>query len=242
MDFGLHLEAMAWLRYGKQMAYVATEAGFYNADVLGSDGEKLIEIEIKKTASDFANDFRTKPWKHMAYAQRPQLGSLAWVPNQFYFFVNTKFEAQALKILEEQKSPAGLLVLQRPMTGVYGYAHRRHTVVVKRAVTIHKAPVGEKVLTKLAKRMSSDLVTSKLMLDNLGRNKIVAPDVILQLTDAFRVLTKTPDWEMCDEKKLEQGETQPGDHQGPDGDSGRPGAVRDDGAKVPEVLPPSDHR
>ncbi len=119
IDFSLHLEAMAWLRYGKQFAYVASEAGFFNADVLGSDGKKLIEVEVKKTKSDFANDFRNKPWKHMFYG-KPVESQLAWVPNQFYFLVPAKLEVEALKILLDNDSPAGLLVLDRPMTGIYG--------------------------------------------------------------------------------------------------------------------------
>src|SRR5258706_12434618 len=166
---------MAWLRYGKQFAYVASEAGFFNADVLGSDGKKLIEVEVKKTKSDFANDFRNKPWKHMFYG-KPVESQLAWVPNQFYFLVPAKLEVEALKILLDNDSPAGLLVLDRPMTGIYGYAHRKHVGVAKRSKAIHDRPPSATVLAKLAKSKASALVTTKLSLDTLVRQGANGPE------------------------------------------------------------------
>ncbi len=59
--------AMHWLRFRKQLNYVATECGFWSADVIGCDSEHLIEIEVKVSRADLMAEFRNKLEKHEYY-------------------------------------------------------------------------------------------------------------------------------------------------------------------------------
>lgn len=223
-EFSLHLEAMAWLRYGKQMSYVASEVGRFNADVLGYDGKNLFEIEVKKSRADFRNDFR-KP-KHDIY--REKSGSY-WVPHFYYFFVPESLKQAGLEILAEQESPAGLAVLGTPTKGVYGY-NKRSVTIARRAPRIHDKEVSPKVLALFAKRMASDLTTTRLLLEQQA-----ASDCHREMV---RDLVATPDWENVDEKNVEQVSPDARDDKGENRDSGRPGTIRDAGTEAPEILPP----
>lgn len=237
IDFSLKLEALAWFRYGRRWPYVATEVGYFNADVLASDGKKLVEIEVKKTKADFANDFKNKSYKHMVYSAPGEIPR-SWVPNQLYFFVPAKLREEALKLLDENKSPAGLVVLVKPLEGLMWSPRQRHVEVVRKPKDLHSKPVPAKVLEKLVHRMASDLITTKLKLENLARDGTVTGEVLLNLEDALKTLMKTPDWENADETKLEQVPPHAGDRQGQDDDPGRPGSVREPGAALPEIQPP----
>lgn len=237
IDFSLKVEAMAWLRFGKQFPFVCTEAGIYNADVLGATADKLIEVEVKKSRADFQIDFKDKTWKHMMYTN-PTAERLHWVPNQLYFFVPEALVKAGLEILDANKSPAGLVSLYRPTQSVYGYQARCHVRVERRAKTIHAEPPSKKVLEKLAKRMTSDLVTTRLALENVGRKGPADAARIAELIAAIPSLSATPDWENFDEKKLEQNQAQPRAGESADDSPDRSGSVRDAGTAAPEVSAP----
>ncbi len=196
--FSLHVEAMAWLRFGKRMSFVCSEVGPFNADVMGADDKQLIEVEVKKSRADFRKDF-DKVRKH-SYYKNPPPGRALWVPNRFYYIVHSKLKDAGLEILAEHESPAGLLVVNRPISGVYIGAGRRVTVW-KQAKQIHDRVPSPGIIKDIGRRMSSELTTLRLRLEDLRNHEGPLPvqglSAILHAQRlALRELGHTPDWEI----------------------------------------------
>lgn len=195
MDASLHVEAMGWLRFGKRLSYVATEAGGFNADVLGADKFQLIEVEVKKSRSDLLRDFQTKAWKHMLY-NGPGEAPHAWVPNWFYFVVPVELGDWAKEQLEAKKTPAGLLVLNKASYST-GYVPRGNLVVKKRPKQLHDRPPQPGTLSKLAERMANELTSLRLILEHRLPGEEGGAN-IQELLKSVRQLGDTPDWEKID--------------------------------------------
>ncbi len=147
-------QALVWLRIVQRCAFVATEAGGYNSDVIGAtvNSKKLIEIEVKVSLVDLKNDFNK--YKHHAYFKHgeDQTTGDAWSPTHFYFMVPT-----------ELVEPAKALLLQKTATKPqffkhYGIIDGDKNEVVKRAEWIHKRPVIPRVHHTIALRMGSELL------------------------------------------------------------------------------------
>lgn len=73
---------------------MATEVGPYDSDILVSNGQEIIECEIKVAAQDLREDFKKR--KHLLYSQ----GSFRYVPNKFFFAVPNKLVNLALELTE----------------------------------------------------------------------------------------------------------------------------------------------
>lgn len=144
-------ELLSWLRYGKQFPYVVTECGYYSADVLGSDGKTLYEVETKISKSDFKRDFTHKN-KHAIYLNPDTKNS--WVPHRMYFSVPEEMQQFALDILKEKNDKYGLIVYSEEARGFMGSGGVK---VVKRAKNLHSNPLSQKVLESMVSRMSSDI-------------------------------------------------------------------------------------
>jgi hypothetical protein len=112
--FTLHTEALAWLRYGKRMPIVCTEAGKWNADVLGMNSKMCIEVEVKHSISDLRADFRNKAHKHYLYQQANPKHATGYekgwhtnIPNFFYFLTPAELKDKALEIIADKAPYAG---------------------------------------------------------------------------------------------------------------------------------------
>lgn len=70
-------------RFKKQCKWMATEVGKFSADFLAisKSGKDLIEVEVKVSKTDLANDFKKR--KHMVYSDKRD----KWTPNYFFFAV-----------------------------------------------------------------------------------------------------------------------------------------------------------
>lgn len=214
--FSLHVEALAWLRFGKRMPWVCTEAGRFNADVLGADDKQLVEVEVKRSRSDFAADFKNKVYKHECYADGRETYKRVWIPNYFYFFVPENLVEAGLEILEEQKSPAGLVALRIPKVGIYDHIPvSRRVSVVKRANKIHSRSPSPGVIKALGLRMSSEIATLRMRFE--------ADDRSQDLETLAKVLRETTDWGEGHEEKLEHDEAGRRPSEGQDGHSRGPG-------------------
>jgi hypothetical protein len=148
--------ALCWLRFGKQLPYVATEVGAYSADVAGADLKSLIEIEVKTSEADLRRDFEKKKLKHRAYAGEEEgyANGREWIPNRFFFLVPARLEAYALQYLGEKNPAYGLMVM------VDSQRTRRladDIRMIRRAAYLHRNPVHDAALRTFLKRMGSDL-------------------------------------------------------------------------------------
>jgi hypothetical protein len=207
MPATLHTEAMAWLRYGKHMPLVCTEAGYWSADVLGIDDTKCVEVEIKKSIADLRADFRRKTRKHETYANLKADGRAIWSPNYFWIFVPASIGRQALTVLDELDAKhAGLAVLEAETTRP-GHAGRWVTIL-RRAPRLHGNKPHPKLVRAIQLRMGSELTTLRLNLELLKHAKPEQVDAIVQSAlEISKSLVETQDWEKDSECGQEASET-----------------------------------
>lgn len=195
MPPSLHVEAMAWLRYGKRMNLVATEAGAWNADVLGIDDNKCVEVEIKKSIGDLRADFRDKVRKHNTYSKLTADTKALWSPNYFWFFTYADIGPKALEVLDELGCKyAGLAVLDRETKKTYQAG--KNVSILRAAPRLHGNKPHWLLVQKLQMRMGSELTTLRLkleMLKNVPADQVAA--IVQEATVLANSLTEMPDWE-----------------------------------------------
>lgn len=147
----LHTEALCWLRFGKRLPVVCTEAGPWYADVLGLSTTMAVEVEVKKSKSDLLAEFRKKQTKHSAYAHAEE-GAGAFVPNYLYFYVPQVLGEYTVKVIEEKCPKAGVAILT-DTEGLSG----RNTEVIRKPVKLRSKPPGQKLIRQAVMRMGSEL-------------------------------------------------------------------------------------
>lgn len=183
----IHVEAMAWLRFGKRLTIVTSEVGRWNADVLGLNNKFSVEVEVKKSRSDLRAEFKNKRDKHATYASAAQ-GRSATVPNFLYFMVPEELEQYALEVLAESAPKAGLLVMTEGnrMLG-------KNTRVSKKAAKLHANPPTQKFMQAALMRMGSELVGVRAINEQLTNTvfhqvRAVSKQAVLSVTQALGVL------------------------------------------------------
>jgi hypothetical protein len=157
----LKTAVMHYLRFERQLPYVATEVGSFSADVAGSNGELLIEVEVKVSITDMLCDLRKH--KHKCYAGNPGpdprnypgVGNKweSWIPHQFFFMVPVELQKEAEEVLAAKFSPAYGLMIYEPISRLPFKCVR----IVKRTKPIHSNPVNDVAKRDFILRMASDL-------------------------------------------------------------------------------------
>lgn len=143
-------QALCWLRLSQRCMFIATEVGGWNADVLGINEEKMVEIEIKCSFEDFKNDFR-KP-KHRYYGGHwTTEWENQWVPTHFYFAVTPDLIEKAKAYLKEREESF-------PKVKAYGIISMDGWKVEKRAQRLHDGKPNNRVKCTTALRMGSELI------------------------------------------------------------------------------------
>ena len=167
----LHVEALAYLRYVKQIPLVATEVGRWNADVLGLAEKYSLEVEIKRSISDLRADFKGKRSKHYYYARAQSQYRGSGAPNYMYFLVPQSLADAAMKYLESQAVTAivntetsagavsryGLLSVPDDASS-QGHEAGRNVKTVRRAKFLHKNAPSASLVQEVTRRLSSELV------------------------------------------------------------------------------------
>ena len=154
----LHAEALAWLRYSKQMPIVVTES-VKQADVLGINAVTAIEVEIKVSIADLRAEFRNKTVKHMVYrevAADSKIGPYTYCPNFWYLFVDQALAEKTLEIAAEFAPYAGILVRNAPARNAYG-AGKYNCYVARKATRLHKNPPRPQFIRAAIMRMASEI-------------------------------------------------------------------------------------
>lgn len=168
-----------FLRFEKQFVYVATEAGFFNSDVLGIDkNDRLIEFEIKVSYRDFMADFK-KPKHELFQGQQPEALLSRWgrvdgdyklldipeipkrliesIPYRFYFVVTKEIEEKCLAHINSNKLPYGL----------YSFSDQDGLILVKRAPVLKNHDATNRIKDVLALRMSSEIAGLRNKIENM---------------------------------------------------------------------------
>ena len=143
--------AFCWLRFGKKYSIIATEAGHWNADVLGVSDHESVEIEVKVSRADLRID-RNKP-KHKCFGQ--VLGGRYQGPNRFYYLVPEVLKDSALAVAEELNPLYGVMVARAD--GSVGYHAHKLLTVARRARQLHAEKPTDALKDRIIKRMSSEL-------------------------------------------------------------------------------------
>lgn len=154
----IKLALMKFMRFSNQYTAVCTE-GVRNADVSGIKDNKLIEVEIKISKSDFKNELKHKKWKHEEYANPKEhlqaSGGQHEIPNKFYFCVPIDMEEWALKELEKINIKYGLLIWED--CGGIGWIRQRRS-----AMHIHAEKISQRALKTFFKRLTSEVINLRL--------------------------------------------------------------------------------
>lgn len=183
----LHLEALCWLRYGKQLPIIATEAGGWQADVIGMNTKTVVEVEVKKSISDLRAEFKNKPAKHHTYDVAETFDPRSrsgYIPNYFYVLVDREIADKALEIIQEKMPKAGLAV--RTMNGV--------VEVKKRAGKLHGRPPSPGFIDAAIRRMASEICISRIAIEDYQPN-VSTEDVCKVITEEARRIEGTLDFE-----------------------------------------------
>lgn len=160
----LKTAALWWLRYRRQNTHCATEAGRWNADVVGLDGDRLVEFEVKVDRYDLRAEFVRKPGskttKHAIYRGTQGGRGLYfsnhddWAPHAYYVLVPEALKAEALSALAAFEPRYGVAVYD-PERG--GPRWDERVVVERRAKMLHRRDVADHIAKALANRATSDL-------------------------------------------------------------------------------------
>ena len=141
---------MCWLRFGKQVSIIATEAGKYNSDVIYSTNNQLFEIEVKTSVADFREDFKKS--KHNEY----KITTNQWAPNFFIFAVPAELVDKVLPHIEN--SSYGLLAINTPFNEANILVPwDKRVKLVKRPKKLHTRQCNVLVKQIIVKRLASEL-------------------------------------------------------------------------------------
>lgn len=149
----LKVEAMAWLRFGRQLELVATEAGNWNADVLGVGETFSVEVEVKVSKSDLRREFTSKTTKHWLYANCDD-HAVQSSPTYWYLYVPPHLADEANALAEQHFPKAGVAVYDPDSKALPG----RRTSIRRKAQKLHERPPTERMRRTVLLRMGSELV------------------------------------------------------------------------------------
>lgn len=156
------LKALCFLkfRFHSNYHYTASEVGYYNSDILASNGNVVKEFEIKTSYSDFVNDFKKR--KHKIYSNINKYPK-AQIPHEFNFLVSNDIADKCKIYLEKHNyikyglytlSSSGLDIL----AGSIKYINGDPLSCVIKPKKLHSdKSKNEKILYSIVMRMGSDL-------------------------------------------------------------------------------------
>lgn len=197
--FSLHTEALAYLRYARRLPVVCTEAGGWNADVVGMNSRLSVELEIKKSISDLRAEFRAKSHKHYMYAHADEFSPRSmggYIPNVFYFFVPQELGEKAVEVAREHAPKAGVAALLYPAKSPFTAG--RGISVLKKAEKLHDRPPSTMFLHAALMRMGSEICGFRLAIERLKKEPL-DQKLIQELCLAVRRQAGALDFEGPDE-------------------------------------------
>lgn len=130
---------LGYYRFERSYPYVVTE--FFDADVVVSDKEKVVECEVKISWKDYRADWSKK--KHSGNYRS------SFKPNMFYFAAPYDLAVRIQGDLKERSSKYGVIAITEHGT----------VQVLRKAKKLHTNIVTEKILTYMVSRLTSELVT-----------------------------------------------------------------------------------
>ena len=155
---------MMFWRYNRDYPFVATE--ICKADVQASNGQELIEVEIKNCWTDFMWDFQLKT-KHLEFAENPKAEQ--GHPNKMYFAaaaplahrIMVHLQSAGLPLFPDEEIPRSacnygvISVSTEPLTQ---WERSSGCRILKEAENLHCQSVAKNHLTLMASRAASEII------------------------------------------------------------------------------------
>lgn len=186
----LKTEALCWLRFGRKMPYVATEAGYWAADVLGCNDKFSVEVEVKMSIADLKRDFTGKASKHYLYDNAEAAPSKG-APNYFYFYVPKELEEKAKEIVATNAPKAGLAVYEGG-----SWLDGKKTSVAISPKRLHSREPSPAFIKTVLNRMGSELCGRYLAQQRFFTHMTEAMRAADQgIVDVMKQMFTAPDWE-----------------------------------------------
>jgi hypothetical protein len=190
LKFKITTGIFCWLRFKNQYEMIATECGSNNADILAVKKDKVMEIEIKTSISDFKADFRNKD-KHSYYSnadtyvenemkkvmEEPQVKSMpeGETKQNTLKRYKQKFQRHLKGIPNKyyfavpeqlaEKVKAELELKGYDKYGILTWSEERPHIVItyKRATELKKEPVSDGLKKRITARMGSMIANSMML-------------------------------------------------------------------------------
>lgn len=143
-------QVLMFFRFKRKYRYIATEVGYYNADVMVSNGKQIIEIEVKTSFNDLKNDFKKK--KHLFYMNPESKSKLK--PNKFYFAIPKKLEEKTIKLLKD--SPYGIIIVE-PIK-----SKRKNGCTIITKASLLTKEYSNNLEHRIIMRMGSELIRTRI--------------------------------------------------------------------------------
>jgi len=148
------LKLLHYFRFFRKYNYIATEVGKFNSDVLVSNGESIIEIEVKISYADLKNELKKQ--KHKNYIS-PTKWYKQYLPNYYYFAIPEVMKEKASKYIYDNFPIYGLIIIKDlPIKRKISSCE-----IIKRPKSITDN-FSVKLQYQLLLRMGSELIRGKL--------------------------------------------------------------------------------
>lgn len=144
-------------RFERKFQYTCTEFDF--ADIIMSNSEELIEIEVKISYSDLKNETKKseKIRKHKLNNSIGKPIKNEYIPNHFYFAMPYELtqKKEVIDYITSLNDKYGII----SVTPVYSKYHKKYVYdirYIKRAKKLHDNIVSNDLLNRIIKRLSSE--------------------------------------------------------------------------------------
>jgi len=159
-------------RFSRNYNFIATEAGRFNADVIVSNGDTIIECEVKTSYPDFRLDFKRKSKKHEIYSNVAKWGAME-IPNKFYFAVENKITKKVESFLKD--TPYGIIEILNTELTLFKTTNSkaiRYCKIVKQARKLHNK-FDARLHNMIVMRSGSELIRARLATAQFQKNVVV---------------------------------------------------------------------
>lgn len=148
------IKVLHYFRFRRRFKFIATEVGRFNSDILVSDEDRIMEVEIKCTMPDLKNE--TKKRKHSIYAKLTPYYK-KFIPNYFFFAVPESLLKKTIKYLEDYPTYGVISISEKEIKS----KNDVYCKIVKRPKQIHRC-FNLKLHDQILLRMGSELIRGRL--------------------------------------------------------------------------------
>jgi hypothetical protein len=143
-------------RFRRRYIYCATEVGKFKADILVSNGEEILEIEVKVSRGDIVQEKKKK--KHFIY-HNPSTWYSQFVPNKFYIAVPKNL----VPIVTDLTINKNYGIVQVKKKQITKNRKEVYCKIIKQAKIIYPK-FNEKLHRQIIMRMGSELIRMRMKL------------------------------------------------------------------------------